>query len=240
MKSILVVFFVLGSWPLFAQSYVDSGIRHYAVGEYEEALIDFKDAEEIESMITESSKAKMYYYRGMIWLKRAEKSSGDFAEEDPLQLCYSDLTKVMSMDITWETQIEEAYERLYPLIIDEAGNYLKLEKKASEIDDKLTLLDRRIEYLQMANGLGVSPFPALYLGQTQKQAGDLLFSNSASVSDLQRAKAYYEVSINHYELARYEDPFSKEIIEELLTLSKRLIDKERIEEYEKLLQLAGG
>ncbi|WP_436516866.1 hypothetical protein [Ekhidna sp. To15] len=240
MKQLFVVFFLLGFTVSYAQSYVDLGIRHFAVGEYEEALIDFKEAEEIESMITESSKAKMYYYRGMIWLMRAEKSAGDFAEEDPIRLSFEDLSTVISKNPEWTPQIEEAYERLYPLIIKEADSYLKFEKKEKDLNAKLQFLDQRIAYLTMAQELEVSAKPVLYLGQTNKQAGDLIFEESSNVGELQKAKNYYETALIHYEQARYEDPFSKEIIQDLLSISKRLMDVDRISEYEKLLQLAGG
>ncbi|MEP1033010.1 hypothetical protein [Ekhidna sp.] len=240
MKQLLVVFFLLYSSLVFTQSYVDLGIRHFAVGEYDEAMIDFKNAEEIVSMITESSKAKLYYYRGMIWLKKAQKSSGKFAEEDPLQLSYQDLTKVTYLDKSWKPHIEEAYDILYSLIAKEADLYLKLEKKEDELNSKLTLLDARINYLEMAKDLEVSSMPVLYLGQTNKQAGDLIFDNSSDLIELQKARKYYEKSLEYYEVARYDDPFSKEIIEDLLTIAKRLGDADRIKEYEKLLQLAGG
>ncbi len=240
MKQLLVVISFLGVTALHSQSYVDLGIRHFAVGEYEEALIDFKEAEQIESMITESAKAKMYYYRGMIWLMRAEKSSDDFAEQDPLRLSVEYLSKVNKMDNSWAPQIVEAYDRLYPLLIKEADSYLKFEKKEEELSAKVNFLDERIVYLTMAQDLDVSSTPVLYLGQTNKRIGDLIFEGSSNVIELQKAKTYYETALQHYEQARYEDPFSKEIIQDLLTISKRLMDADRIEEYNKLLQLAGG
>lgn len=240
MKQLSVVLFLLVFSSLHGQSYVDSGIRHFAVGEYEEALIDFKEAEQIESMITESSKAKMYYYRGMIWLMRAEKSSREYAEEDPLSLSFQYLIKVNSMDDSWGPQIEEAYERLLPLIIKEADAYLKYEKKEEELNTRLGFLDERLRFLTMAKDLERSSSAVLSLGQTNKQAGDLIFQSSSNVIELQKAKAYYEAALIYYEQARYEDPFSKEIIQDLLNLSKRLMDVDRIAEYERLLQLAGG
>ena len=240
MKQLLVGLFLLGALALHAQSYVDSGIRHFAVGEYAEALVDFKEAEQIESMITESSKAKMYYYRGMIWLMRAEKSAGKFPESNPVQLSYSDLTKVVTMDPSWKPHIDEAYDKLYPIIMKEADAFLKAEKKEQELDAKLTQLDQRLIYLAMAKELRPSGEPVLNLGQTNKQAGDLIFESSANVSEMQKAKTYYETALTHYEQARYADPFSKAIIQDLLTLSQRLMDVDRIAEYEKLLQLAGG
>lgn len=240
MKPLFLVFSLIAATSLFSQSYVDAGIRHYAVGEYDEALIDFKDAEEIESMITESSKAKMYYYRGMIYLSMAEKSAGDFAEEDPIQLCYQDLFKVMRMDNSWEPQIKEAYNKLYSLLITEADEYLKFEKKEDEKQDKVRLLTNRISYLIMANSLDVSSLVNLYLGQTNMQAGNLFFQDSNEIGELRKAKEYYIESLKYYEQARYDDPFSKEIIQDLLTISKRINDSDRVEEYEKLLRLAGG
>lgn len=239
MRKLLVVFFLLTTSLLSAQSYVDSGIRHFAVGEYDEALVDFKDAEAILSMITESSKAKLFYYRGMIWLDRAEKS-GDFAEEDPLQLSYDDLTKVLTMDTSWEPQVKKAYGRLSRLILKEADVYTKLAKKEEQLQGQLNLLDTRIQYLHMAKDLEISSMTVLYLGQTNKQAADLIFENSSSVAELQKARGYYEKSLTHYEQARYDDPFSKDIIQDLLTISQRLNDSDRVEEYEKLLQIAGG
>ncbi|MEO9485073.1 MAG: hypothetical protein ABJG47_16555 [Ekhidna sp.] len=240
MRQLLVGLFILATSLLYAQSYIDSGIRHFAAGEYDEALIDFKDAEEIESMITESSKAKLYYYRGIIWLNKAESAVG-FAEEDPLQMSFQDLTQVLSMDPDWEPQIKKAYEKLHSLILDEAEDYTKLARKEEALNGQLSLLDTRIGYLQMAEKLEVSTRPILLLGQTNKYAGDLLFDNAGNdLTELKKSRKYYEKALQYYEIARYDDPFSKEIIEELLLISRRLTDAERIEEYEKLLELAGG
>lgn len=240
MKQLLVVYFLHASFLTFSQSYIDSGIRHYGLGEYEEALADFKNAEEIVSMITESSKAKLHYYRGMIWLKKAEKSSGDHAEIDPLKLSFQDLTKVLKMDKSWEPTINEAYESLYLLLSKEADSYLKLIKKQGDLGEKLRLVDTRILYLSMIKDLEVSTMSVLYLAETNKLGGDLIFDTSSDLQELENAKKYYETALLHYEQARYDDPFSKDIIENLLTISQRLMDAERIQEYEKLLQLAGG
>ncbi len=240
MKPLFLIYSLITVSILNAQSYVDSGIRHFAAGDYDEALLSFKDAADIESIITESSQAKLYYYRGMIWLMRAEKSSENNAEGDPLQLSYNDLTRVLAKDDFWKPQIDEAYDRLYSLILDEADSYLKLQKKADERSQKLELLDSRINYLLMAEGLGISALPTLYIAQTNMLAGDLIFDNSTDFQEMQQAKKYYEESLKYYEQARYEDPFSKKIIQDLLTISTRLGDTERIEEYQKLMELAGG
>lgn len=240
MKAILIVLFLLTAHWSYTQSYVDSGIRHFNVGEYDEALEDFQSADEIKAMLTQSAIAKIYYYRGMIWLSKAEKSSGNYSEIDPLQNAFSNLTVVTRHDDTWKPQVDEAYSRLNRLLIDEADTYLKLEKKATGMEEKTGLLDKRIEYLLLAKELGISSLTNLYLGQTNKQAGDIIFESTTNVTTMLKAKGYYEESLKHYELARYDDPFSKDIIRDLLTISKRLGDVERIAEYEKLLELAGG
>ncbi|SNS82763.1 hypothetical protein SAMN05421640_1408 [Ekhidna lutea] len=240
MKLIALVIFLTTAHCIYSQSYVDSGIQHFAKEEYEEAMVDFNNAIDIQDMLTESSKAKIYYYRGMIWLKRAEDSKGNYAEENPVHQAHEDLIKATELDNSWEPHVKDAFVKLNRFLLDEAENYLKLEKKADGIDERTSLLDKRIQYLERAKELEVSSMIDLYLGQTNKQAGDIIFDNTTNVTVMQRAKAYYEAALIHYEIARYDDPFSKDIIEALLTISKRLGDVDRIAEYEKLLELAGG
>ncbi|WP_420577938.1 hypothetical protein [Ekhidna sp.] len=239
MKPVLFVFFLITASCAFSQSYVDSGIRHFNVGEYDEAMDDFEDAIGIQAMLTETAKAKIYYYRGLIWLKRAEKSRGN-AEQDPLMQAYDDLTKVLSMDQDMEAQINDAYRDLSGLLMEEADDFLKQEKKADELPLKLELLDKRIEYLKLIEELGVSTLAHLYLGETNKQAGDLIFESTRKVQEMQRAGAYYNEAIRYLELARYDDPFNKGVIRTILELARRLDDAERVKEYNRLLDLAGG
>ena len=239
MKPVLFALFLTTASMVLSQSYVDSGIRHFNIGEYEEAMVDFDNAIEISQMLTETAKAKIYYYRGMIWLKRAEEGRGN-AEQDPLMLAYDDLSKVLSMDKDFESQIDDAYRTLSGLLMEEADSYTKQVKKADEVFDKLKLLDQRIEYLALVKELGVVSLVDFYLGETNKEAGDLIFESTTNVLEMQKAKGYYEEAIKHLELARYDDPFSKDIIKTLLTLAERLGDVDRIAEYEKLLDLAGG
>lgn len=239
MKPVLLAFFLITASIVFSQSYVDSGIRHYNVGEYEEAMEDFDNAIGIQQMLTESAKAKIYYYRGLIWLKRADKTAGN-AEQDPLMLAFDDLSKVLSMDKDFESQINDAYRDLSALLMKEADSYQKQVKKADEISEILDLLDRRITYLKLIKKLNVTTLADFYLGETNKQAGDLIFENTTNVQEMQKARVYYEEAIKYLELARYDDPFSKDIIKSLLTLSERLGDVDRVAEYEKLLELAGG
>ncbi len=224
---------------MFSQSYVDSGIRHFNVGEYEEALIDFENAAEIQDMLTEAAKAKIFYYRGLVRLKQAEKAKSS-AEQDFLMLAYADLQQVLSKDKNMELEVSNAYKQLNALLLEEAEDLLKQEKKADEVDQKLSILDRRIEYLVLAKKLEVSSLVDLYLGETNKQAGDIIFERATSVTEMQRAKAYYEEAIKYLEIARYDDPFSKDIIKTLITLAERLGDVDRLAEYQKLLDLAGG
>ncbi len=239
MKPVLFVLFLTTASMVLSQSYVDSGIRHFNVGEYEEAMVDFENAIGISQMLTEKAKAKIYFYRGLIWLKRAEKSS-DNVEQDPLMLAYTDLSKVLSMNSDFESQINDAYRTLSGLLMEKADSYSKQVKKADEIPRKLELLDKRIEYLKLVKELGVTTMVDFYLGETNREAGDLIFESTTNVTEMQKAKAYYEEAIKYLELARYDDPFSKDIIRTLLTLAERLGDVDRIAEYEKLLDLAGG
>lgn len=239
MKPALLVFFLITASCSFSQSYVDSGIRHFNVGEYDEAMVDFDNAVGIEAMLTETAKAKIYYYRGLVWLKRAEKSKGN-AEQDPLMQAYADLTRVLSMDGEMESQINDAYRDLSGLLMEEADDFLKQEKKADELPLKLELLDKRIEYLKLIEELGVSTLAHLYLGETNKQAGDLIFENTRNVQEMQKAGEYYKEAVRYLELARYDDPFNKGVIRTLLELARRLDDAERVKEYTILLDLAGG
>lgn len=239
MKPVLFVLFLTTASLVLSQSYVDSGIRHFNVGEYEEAMVDFDNAIEISQMLTETAKAKIYYYRGLIWLQRAEKSKGN-AEQDPLMLAYIDLSKVLSMDKDYESQINDAYRTLSGLLMEEADAYAKQVKKADELPVKLNLLDKRIEYLNLVKELGVATLVDLYLGLTNKEAGDLIFESTTNVLEMQKAKAYYEEGIKSLELARYDDPFSKDIIKDIITIAERLGDVEKQAEYKKLLDLAGG
>ncbi|WP_425391893.1 hypothetical protein [Ekhidna sp.] len=239
MKPYLFAFYLITASLVFSQSYVDSGIRHFNVGEYEEALIDFENAAEIQDMLTEAAKAKIFYYRGLVRLKQAEKAKSS-AEQDFLMLAYADLQQVLSKDKNMELEVSNAYKQLNALLLEEAEDLLKQEKKADEVDQKLSILDRRIEYLVLAKKLEVSSLVDLYLGETNKQAGDIIFERATSVTEMQRAKAYYEEAIKYLEIARYDDPFSKDIIKTLITLAERLGDVDRLAEYQKLLDLAGG
>ena len=157
-----------------------------------------------------------------------------------MQLAYDNLSTAMRLDTDWEESVNKAYKQLSTLLMNEADSYIKLEKKADGVDEKTAILDKRIDKLMLVEKLGVSSLVHLYLGQTNKQAGDLIFNSTTNVLEMQKAKKYYEESLKYYELARYDDPFSKEIIEDLLTISKRLGDVDRIAEYEKLMKLSGG
>lgn len=240
MRSFLIVLFVLSVSTIYAQIYVDSGIQHYHKGEYDEALSEFKNAMELKDVLTENAIAKIYYFRGRTWLAIAEQAKGNYQEIDPIANAFDDLIKVKEHGNQWGNQLDDILSQLNSLLIDEADSYLKQEKKAKRTDEKMALLNQRINYLKQSSELDVSSMVNLYLGQTNKQVGDLIFETTANVTEMQRAKDYYLESLKYYELARYDDPFSKDIIQDLLTISKRLGDVDRIAEYEKLLKLAGG
>lgn len=238
MKPIAFILFFVSALLAGGQSYVDSGIRHFMAKEYDEALVDFAEAEKVKVMFTESSVAKIYFYRGLIWLERAEKR--DFAESDPIRLAYENLSEVAEHDDSWEEQITKAYARLNVLVMEQADAYEKQSKKADGADAKTELLDRRIECLVFAEKLGVNSSISALLGETNKEAGDIIFENAADLEAMTKAKKYYEEAIRHYEIARYDDPFNKSTINTILELARKLDDAEKVKEYTLLLDLAGG
>jgi sugar diacid utilization regulator len=97
-----------------------------------------------------------------------------------------------------------------------------------------------MQYLSSAKELNINSEVNLLLAQAHKEIGDFHFEVASDLTALQQVKESYEIAIKYYEIARYDDPFSKEIIEDLLDLSMRLDDQTRVEEYEELLKLAGG
>lgn len=240
MKKVLMVFFILTVELTYAQNYVDSGIQLYMRSEYDEALVEFGRAAELKNVLTNASIAKIHYYEGLTWMAIGEKSIGKSSETDPLKMAFDNLTQVSNFDKEYEERLAEAHAKLSSLLIEEADSYLKNIKKAKTADEKLPLMDLRIKYLQLAKALEVSSMANLYLGETNKEAGDVIFEESTDVVKMQRAKTYYEEALKFYELARYDDPFSKNIIEALLIISERLGDPDRVKEYTDLLKLADG
>jgi len=238
MKPIFFGFFLLTGSLVYTQSYVDSGVRHFNVGEYDEAMTDFDNAKGIAQMLTESAKAKIYFYSGLIWIKRAEKGKNN--QQDAVKLAYENLSQVLSMDANLQTDIDIAYNDLSVLLIEKADELLKQEKKAKVTSEKVGLLDQRIEYLKIVKQIGINSLVDNYLGETYKQAGDVIFENASSVSEMDQAKKYYEEAVKNLEIARYNDPFDKGIIRTILDLSRKLDDAERVKEYLELLDLAGG
>ncbi|WP_420315717.1 hypothetical protein [Ekhidna sp.] len=236
MRTYLSMILLFTTLTSFSQSYVDSGIRHFNVGEYNEALVDFEKAVELKDMLTEAAKGKLYFYRALVWLEKARKAGN--AEQDHLNLAYADLSIAATKGKSLEVEVNQAFKELNALLIEEADALLKQEKKADQVLLKLSILDKRIEYLTIIKELGISSFTDLNLGETNKLAGDIIFESTTNVLEMQKAKAYYEEALKSYELARYDDPFSKEIISNLLTLAERLMDVDRVEEYQKLMDLA--
>lgn len=237
MKPIFFGFFLLTGSLVYTQSYVDSGVRHFNVGEYDEAMTDFDNAKGIAQMLTETAKAKIYFYSGLIWIKRAEKGKND---QDAVKLAYENLSQVLSMDANLQTDIDIAYNDLSELLIEKADELLKQEKKAKVASEKVSLLDQRIEYLKIVKQIGINSLVDNYLGETYKQAGDVIYNDAGDISGMNQAKEYYEEAVKNLEIARYNDPFDKGIIRTILDLSRKLDDAERVKEYLELLEIAGG
>lgn len=238
MRTILLSICFLLAIAGYSQSYVDSGIRHFNVKEYDEALVDFDEAEKVKVMFTESSIAKIYYYRGMIWVERAEERNN--AEEDPILRAYENLSEVSKHDDSWDESIEKAYRRLNAKVMEEVESYEKLLKKADGVEEKIGMLDQQIERLKFAEKLNVSSLINSMLGEANKRAGDIIFEDATDTESMNKAKEYYTEAIKYFEIARYDDPFNKDTINTILELARKLGDAEKLKEYTLLLDLAGG
>lgn len=223
-----------------AQSYVDSGIQKYQVGEFEEAITFFNKGYELRDALPAASLARIFLYRGMCKLELL-KSDGESTQAGiTVENIYSDINNSEKYENVWPAKLEETKSDLYELAIDYADIMSKLARKENDFIKKSALYNDRIKFLKIASDLSPTSNINQLVGQTHKDIGDLYFESTEDLSKLQIAKQNYEEAIKYFEIARYDDPFSKEIIEALLELSKRLLDQERIDEYKKLLELAGG
>lgn len=222
------------------QSYVDSGILKYHSYKYNEALEDFKEAYEMRQMFTNSSVAKVFYYRGLTRFELIKSGKANAEADITLENVCMDLKNAILYDPDLSDQVENTNKDLYIILITEADKSSKQVRKENLFAQKIALLTDKMEYLNLARQLDVNSEINLLLGQAHKEIGDFHFEVAEDLAMLQLVKASYEEAIKYYEIARYDDPFSKAIIEDLLELSKRLDDQARVEEYEGLLKLAGG
>ena len=238
MKALFVICLMANVLFVDAQSYVDSGIRHYIAEEYEEALVDFDEAVSLKSLFTEFAVSKLHFYRGMSLYQIHEgKTTLDL---EMIEEIYGDLYVALDIDSSWMETADDVLEAIYIETLEIAGGELKTARKEKEIEARVNQTNGYIDILQTGFKIKKVAEVELLIAQAYHEIGDLYFEDSNNVASLQKAGANFGKAIEYYEMARYDDPFSKGIIKSLLTLSKRMDDPQRVEEYSKLLALAGG
>lgn len=238
MKVLTSFFAVFLHFTVGAQSYIDSGIRHYKAKEFKEALVDFKEAENLKVMFTSSAVGKLQYYRGLtIW--ELNRGNDEIGEEEVNQIL-TDFHKAEKLDSSRSEAIELVIDQLYDLVYESSNSIGKKAGKEKSIDAKSQLLSKYVDRLLLCESVKKSEAVELNLAKAYHDFGDLYFQRAEDIIDVQIAEEKYKMAIDYYEIARYNDPYSKEIISALLTLSERMDDPERVKEYTKLLELAGG
>lgn len=238
MKASFAILFLVFTYSIQAQSYVDSGIRHYIANEYEEALVDFEEADKLTSLFTEFAISKLHFYRGMSLYKIY--GADPKLEMDMIRSIVEDLTKAVSIDSSWNTTAKDVFDAMYTRTLDRSEQLMKQARKLKEREERVAQTNEYIDVLQFAFEIRKDPKVELMTAEAYHEIGDLYFEDSNNVMSLQKAGANYQKAIEFYEIARYDDPFSKEIINALLELSQRMDDPNRVEEYTGLLKLAGG
>jgi len=238
MRGCLAAFFYFLFFGLFSQSYVDSGVRHFNQGEYREALADLQEAEKVKTVFTELAIAKLHFYHGVTLYKLQKPIEMD---RDKIYFIKEKLDKAIKVDSTnWFARSQEVYQGLADSRIEKAEKMLKEARKQEERELRVSLTKEYIFQLNLSEELVYNPDLELLKAEAYHEVGDLYFEDATKVSSLQEAAKNYQKAIELYEIARYNDPFSKEIIRKILMLSKRMDDPERIKEYSDLLELAGG
>lgn len=238
MKALIVICLMANVLFVDAQSYVDSGIRHYIAEEYEEALVDFNEAVSLKSLFTEFAVSKLHFYRGMSLYQIHEgKPTLDL---DMIKEINGDLQTSLEIDSSWYETADDVIDAIYNETLEIAEVQLKKARKEKELDARVDQTNGYIDILQTGFEIKKVAEVELLIAEAYHEIGDLYFEDSNNVASLQKAGANFGKAIEYYEMARYDDPFSKEIIKSLLTLSKRMDDPQRVEEYSKLLALAGG
>lgn len=237
MKTFLSTLFCAVTLFAHSQSYIDSGVRHYDAGEFSEALVDFNEAENVKSLFTSSAMAKLYFYKAMTLYEITDVSREAIGS---ILAINQNFDKSLQLDSTWFEQINDTQTQLVGSLIGRGDLIFKQASKAKERLVKIDNLKAYLDVLKLAEEISLTPKVELKLAEGYFMMGDVYFEDSSNVASLQKAAQYYEQAIKYYEIARYNDPFSKSIIESLLTLSKRMDDPERVKEYSELLSLAGG
>lgn len=237
MRVFVVVLLFFGYQFSWSQSYIDSGIRHYNADEFKEALIDFEEAEKVKSMFTAKAIGKLQIYRAKtIW--ELNKSNEKITDETIDQLLL-DLSNAVSVDSIYVEDANTITNGLYSLVQAQVEDLYKKASKEKDVWTRIGILDDYISRLFKIQEIKNTEEVELAIAKAHHEIGDIYFAEE-DIMFLSKAGEYYQSAIEHYEIARYNDPYSKDIIKALLDLSKKMDDPARVEEYSKLLELAGG
>ncbi|GAB4246704.1 MAG: hypothetical protein Tsb0034_25700 [Ekhidna sp.] len=206
--------------------------------EYAEGLADIAEAEKAKSLFTPLAISKMHFYKGMLLFKMGDfESAVDETTANEIMLNFS---KALELDSSWSSATKEVLHELHLAAMKQAASALKQARKVDEDSEVETLLNAYIAQLSLAERLEYHPDIELKKAEAYHELGDLYFKGEKTLGNMRKAADYFQKAIHEYELARYNDPFSKDIIKDLLLLSQRMDDVERIQEYSQLLELAGG
>ncbi|MEM7298038.1 MAG: hypothetical protein AAF391_07210, partial [Bacteroidota bacterium] len=201
--------------------------------------VDFKEAENIKSLFVESSIGRLHFYKGMSLYKLHSGSKGGINDEMADQIL-KDLGEAVRIDSTWFQPVEEVFADLHVQYEERFRVQLKTARREDTVDDKAQAFLEYVALVDKAHLFQADDGSDLLKAKAFHEIGDLYFEDSNNVASLQKAGQHFKSAIEYYEIARYNDPFSKDIIKSLLDLSKRMDDPSRVQEYSKLLELAGG
>ena len=232
----LVILFFGFFCSVFSQSYVSSGIRHFEAKEYAAALEDFQEAEKIKDVFTKDAIGRLYFYLGMTNYQLLASDQ----PEDQIMVVHDYLNRAINIDSSWSDQSSEVFADLASGIIKRADSQYKKASKTKDEQAKIAGLTEYIRLLTLSLQFRADGEVELLEALAYQQLGDVYFQKTDDIIALDRAGAHYKKAIELYEIARYNDPYSKDIIRSILELAIRIDDPQRVEEYTKLLKLAGG
>lgn len=238
MRAGIFLLLIAFTFTTFSQSYVNAGIQHYNLGQFEEANADFIEAEQMKKAFTPSAIGMLHFYQAMTNYKMTD--IGSLRIQD-VKSILSDFQQAVKIDSAhWYQESKEVRQMLAAEVNNRASRQLKYLRKIADTENRVAKSLYYIELLELVKELNQGAQVERLMASAYHEMGDWYFDGAVDVSAMQLAGRYYSKAIQHYELARYDDPFSKDILKALLTLSERMDDPSRTAEYTKLLGLARG
>lgn len=238
MKALLPLFFVLICSFTWSQSIIDSGVRNYNQKNYREALKNLYEAEQMAAVFTEEAIAKLRFYKSQtLW--KLNSSENDLIE-DLVRDIVEGLRHASATNADWSLLANETYSEMRNVLTNQAERINKAANKQKELDEKIRLKRTYVAKLELVEYIQPSASNELIIAETLHEIGDLYFEAEGEALVMNLASEYYSKALKAYELARYNDPYSKPLIKAVLKIARRTGDAERVKEYTKLLELAGG